>query len=142
MAKPQFQIRPREGYGPVDFGMSPSELKRLLGSERTYEEWMGGNLNDSLLYPGIIVQFDRCDASGPLEESGVDGLRLAVGSGAMLAGAPVFGQPVDEVLARLGPVEVERPSPYSWSVSQLGIGLDVDDEGLVDHVDLWQPADQ
>jgi hypothetical protein len=45
-------IYPNQGIGPIKFGMSPEEVKALMGIEEVYEPWMGGNRNDSLLYPG------------------------------------------------------------------------------------------
>ena len=61
-------INPRTGIGDIRFGMQRDEVIALLGSEQTWEEWMGGNLNDSLLYPGLILGFDAHDSYGPLPE--------------------------------------------------------------------------
>jgi hypothetical protein len=56
------EIIPKIGLGLLRFGMSPEQVRSLFEEPETYEEWMGGNLNDSLLYKG-------CDAYGPLAHS-------------------------------------------------------------------------
>ena len=57
------------GIGSISLGMSPAQVESILGRHHTYEEWMGGNLNDSLLYPGIVISFNHSDGSGPLDDS-------------------------------------------------------------------------
>jgi len=44
------EIIPDIGLGSMRFGMSPDEVVALMGEAQTYEDWMGGNLNDSLVY--------------------------------------------------------------------------------------------
>jgi hypothetical protein len=63
------EIVPLQGLGPIRFGMSPVEVRASFKSNEVYEDWMGGNLNDSILYSGIIFSFDRCDSQGPLPGS-------------------------------------------------------------------------
>ena len=46
--------------------MSPDEVVALMGEEQTYEDWMGGNLNDSLLYHHLIIGFDKYDGLSPV----------------------------------------------------------------------------
>jgi hypothetical protein len=62
-------VIPDVGIGPVRFGMSPAEVIACFPEEQKYEDWMGGNRNDSLLYHGLIFGFDRCDSVGPLAQS-------------------------------------------------------------------------
>jgi hypothetical protein len=76
------EIFPNIGLGPIRFGMNPSQVQAVLGSDRTYEPWMGGNLNDSQLYPGLIIGFDNCDDRGPLKD--VTGIKCR-----MVRAAPV-----------------------------------------------------
>lgn len=63
------EINPLYGIGEVKFGMHPSEVKEIMGDKLTWEEWMGGNLNDAIYYPGIVFIFDKCDDRGPLEDA-------------------------------------------------------------------------
>ncbi|HKN65015.1 MAG TPA: hypothetical protein VJW73_01980, partial [Gemmatimonadaceae bacterium] len=58
--------------------MTPAEVRAALGEPEGYEEWMGGNLNDSLLFHGLICGFDECDAYGPLSGSALCELRISV----------------------------------------------------------------
>lgn len=59
---------PHVGVGPVRFGMKRDDVLSVFGSKQTWEHWMGGNLNDSLFYPGIILYFDRYNSHEPLAE--------------------------------------------------------------------------
>lgn len=61
-------VIPKVGVGRVRFGMSPAEVAAVFPEEQRYEDWMGGNRNDSLLYQGIVFGFDRHDAQGPTAE--------------------------------------------------------------------------
>jgi len=45
------------GILPLRFGMKRNEVLALLGSQQTHESWMGGNLEDALYYPGLLVHF-------------------------------------------------------------------------------------
>ena len=40
------EIIPKVGIGPLHFGMNPDQVRALFAEEETYEDWMGGNLND------------------------------------------------------------------------------------------------
>ena len=62
-------VIPDVGIGPVRFGMSPAEVVACFPEEQKYEDWMGGNRNDSMLYHGLIFGFDSCDSVGPLAQS-------------------------------------------------------------------------
>ena len=62
-------IRPGEGIGPIHLGMRPNEIVSVFTEPQTYEEWMGGNLNDSLLFQGLILEFSACDSYAPLPDS-------------------------------------------------------------------------
>jgi hypothetical protein len=54
--------------------MTPTEVRTAVAETEVYEEWMGGNLNDSLTYRGLILQFDSCDAYGPLADAKLAGM--------------------------------------------------------------------
>ena len=63
------EVMPNIGVGPARFGMSPAEVLAHFPEGQKYEDWMGGNRNDSLLFHGLIFGFDRCDGFGPLADS-------------------------------------------------------------------------
>jgi hypothetical protein len=67
--EPAPEFRAYEGLGPIRLGMRPNEVKTILGRTLTWEPWMGGNLNDCLYYPGIILYFDKYNGVGPLEDA-------------------------------------------------------------------------
>ena len=54
----RMEVIPNIGIGPVRFGMSPAEALAAIPEGQKYEEWMGGNRNDSLLFHGLILGFD------------------------------------------------------------------------------------
>lgn len=62
-------IRPGIGMGPIILGMQPDIIHRVFPEPACYEDWMGGNLNDSLLFHGLILRFSACDSCTPLPES-------------------------------------------------------------------------
>jgi hypothetical protein len=64
----EFDLVPNERVGPAHFGLRPAQVTSVMGETELYEDWMGGNLNDSLLFRGLILGFDRCDANGPLPD--------------------------------------------------------------------------
>lgn len=49
--------------------MRPGEVLAVFGEPRVYEDWMGGNLNDSLFFHGLVFFFSDCDAYAPLPDS-------------------------------------------------------------------------
>ncbi|MEL4339744.1 hypothetical protein AAEH92_03360 [Shewanella xiamenensis] len=65
------EIYPNKGIGNIKFGMNPQDVKEIMGSDLVYQEWMGGNLNDTLFYSDLIVGFNDCDGDEPLPNSRV-----------------------------------------------------------------------
>ncbi len=65
----KLDIHPGEGIGLVRFGMRPAEVLALFSEPQVYEDWMGGNLNDALLFHGLLLHFNECNRSGPLPSS-------------------------------------------------------------------------
>src|SRR3954471_7199095 len=62
----RLEIVPGMGIGPVHRGMSPAQVLEAFPEDQQYEDWMGGNLNDALLFHGLVFTFDKCDSHGPL----------------------------------------------------------------------------
>jgi len=96
-----FEINPGVGVGPVTFGQSPSEVQAAMAEQQMYEDWMGGNLNDALLFQGLILGFDRCDARGPLPNSRLVEARLAGRPNTQIFSRPTADWTRDELLAFL-----------------------------------------
>lgn len=91
------EIFPCEGIGPIKFGMTPKEVENAIGIDQVYEEWMGGNLNDSLFYPGVIVGFSECNAKGPLSNSVVIEFRVNPSEHITLNGIPTTKLNVENI---------------------------------------------
>ena len=43
-------IYPLKGYGSILFGMTTNQVEKILGHDHPYEDWMGGNIENFLLY--------------------------------------------------------------------------------------------
>lgn len=76
------------GVGPLRLGMTVAEVLSKMTEDRQYEEWMGGNLNDSLCYPGILVRFDRTGRSEPPPSARLDGIQIRKRAELSLLGRP------------------------------------------------------
>ena len=96
------EIIPNIGLGSLRFGMSPKHVRSLLHEPETYEDWMGGNLNDSLLFKGLILEFDVCDAYGPLARSKFRGARIHKRDDLVIMGKSLFDWSKSAVIDRLG----------------------------------------
>jgi len=126
------EILPNIGLGPIRFGMNPSQVQAVPGPDRAYEPWMGGNLNDSLLYPGLIIGFDNCDGRGPLRDSKLVEFRINKEADVTFLGKPVFGMPEHGLLQSLArhKIRFER-NQSSYLLPDLHMELDFDDNGRV-----------
>jgi hypothetical protein len=65
----RIDILPGTGLGNVRLGMRLLQVVVALPEAQIYENWMGGNLNDALLFHGIRLHFDAYDAHSPLSTS-------------------------------------------------------------------------
>ena len=96
----RLDVQPGQGVGSIKFGMTPDEVIALFDETSVYEEWMGGNLNDSLLYHGMIFGFDRCDGSGPLKDSALGEVIVRERDDVSLYGKPMTMWTKPELLQR------------------------------------------
>jgi len=134
------EIKPKVGVGQAAFGMTPAEVKAILGAEAEWQEWMEGNLNDSLLYPGMIIGFDKYDAYGPLSYGRVREFRLHQDSSATLFGEKLMGMPGNRLLQSLranGHVVNEEHAGYLLVASQR-IAFDVDETDRICGAEIWE----
>ena len=67
------------GLGPIEPGMHPAQVRALLPEPHYFEPWMGGNLDDSLLYRGLVLEFSSSDGSEPPPDSHLVAVRLRAG---------------------------------------------------------------
>ncbi len=94
------EIKPSSGIGDVTLSSSPSEVKAVFG-EKLWEEWMDGNLNDTLYYKNIIIFFDKCDAYGPLTNAKIAEIQIYKGFNALLFGQNPFEMTALEIQSLL-----------------------------------------
>ena len=119
--------------------MGPAEIRGLFLETETYEEWMGGNLNDSLLYRGLILGFDACDAHGPLAHSHFAEVRLNRREDAVLWGKNLFAwtkASIEDHLQRNG-IPYELPDNGDLLVSSLSLAMSFDNSGGLEYVEMW-----
>ena len=126
------ELIPKVGLGQVRFGMRPSEVKTILGPGNHYELWMGGNLNDSLLYPGIIASFDKCDSRGPLNDSKLVEFRINRNANIQFLNKPVFEVTEQELLQTLerNNIKIEKRNGY-LVLPELNVELEPDENGKI-----------
>jgi hypothetical protein len=126
------EIIPNLGLGSLRFGMVPSEVQAVLGSCETYEPWMGGNLNDSLHYPGLIIGFDKCDGRGPVKDSKLVEFRINERADVTFLNKPIFGMPQEEFDQTLTQHNIRSERNLSsYLLPELHMELDLDERGRV-----------
>jgi len=98
---------------------------------------MGGNLNDSLLYPGLIVGFDKCDGRGPLNDSKLVEFRINEKADVTFLNRPIFGMLQNELLQRLTRHNIRSERNLSsYVLPDLHMEVDLDDQGRVTWVEF------
>jgi len=97
----RLEIHPGEGIGPVRLGMRPAEVLAIFLEPQVYEEWMGGNLNDALLFHGLRLHFSDCDARAPLPNSTLNWIVIHQREDTYLFGRPVGEWRKDAVVREL-----------------------------------------
>jgi hypothetical protein len=133
------ELEPGKGLGPIKFGMSPKEVMTIMGDEQVYEPWMGGNLNDSLLYPGIIIRFDSCNSKGPLDNSKVEEFQIAESfSDVQFKGLNIFKKSQREIEELLTKHKMPYGSnEYCINLDSIGLEFGLNGDKNIDFVSLW-----
>ena len=135
-------ILPWIGLGPLRFGMKPSEVRCAFKECHVYEEWMGGNLNDSLLYRGLILQFDKCDAYGPLEDSRFDGVKAKARKDIWLFGKRLASWTRNDLTSYVDEMKwIRQDGPEGdLDIVDLAVGFGFDAEGHINIIELGEPG--
>jgi hypothetical protein len=133
------EIELGKGIGPIRFGMTPAEVRAAFPEREAYEDWMGGNLNDALPYPGMIVGFDGCDARGPLADARVCELIVQGRRDLTLDGVPLHAWTRDRLRARFAllDVPVEDDALGNLFVARRGVSFGFDAGGRVEGLQMW-----
>ena len=133
------EIIPKVGIGPLCFGMTPGQVRTLFSEPETYEDWMGGNLNDSILYRGLIIEFDLCDALGPLASSKFREVHLHRREDAILWGKYILDWCKSDAIDYLesNGIVYRLSNCGDLSVPQSSLALSFDDLDRLEHLEMW-----
>jgi len=133
------EIIPKVGIGPLRFGMSPDQVRALFPEQETYEDWMGGNLNDSILYRGLIIGFDLCDTWGPLARSKFREIRLHRRQDAILWGKNILDWCKADATDFLesGGFASRLSNLGDLSIPQSSLVLSFDVVDRLEHLEMW-----
>jgi len=103
---------------------------------------MGGNLNDSLLYHGLVLGFDKCDAHGPLPDSSFVDVWIRGRPDVILWGKPLSDWTREAVEAHLlqRKITYEATKLFGINIPSLALGLDFEPDGRIESADISSPA--
>jgi hypothetical protein len=133
----RLDIHPGEGIGPIRLGMRPAEVRAILQEPKVYEDWMGGNLNDALLFHGLRLHFSDCDARAPLPDSALNWIVIHQREDAYLFDRPVSEWTKDAVVSELRARGYDVQTPLNGDVEVARqIGMSFDDEGRLIWVEM------
>ena len=134
----QLEIVPSIGIGPVTRGMSPAQVLEAFPEKQRYEEWMGGNLNDSLLFHGLIFTFDKCSSSGPLPDARLEQITVHQREDATLYGKRINQWDKPHILGRLRQEGHAVDEMDNKCLGIMGIlELDFAESGELDWVEIY-----
>jgi hypothetical protein len=133
------EIYPNKGIGGIEFGMNPAAVKEIMGSDSAYEEWMGGNLNDTLFYTDLIIGFNDCDEDEPLPNSQVVEFRANASDRIKFNGV-ALAELSRETLASMIVQEVKATLDKNQDVifRDLGVSFGFNENGTVCILEMWQ----
>lgn len=119
--------------GILSLGQKPSEVMDLLGAPTAREDWMGGNLNEAITYPGLLLLFDECDATAPLPDSQLELVQAVDSSGLMVLGRRMNEWDNNKLQSRLTDEgwHVVRENHATLVLPEIGVGFSFDARGLV-----------
>jgi len=134
-----FEVQPGIGVGSIRFGMRPTTVRRSLPEATLYEAWMGGNLNDALLFHGLRLHFDACDLHGPLSSSGLNLIVIHQREDAILFERSCFEWTRDSVQVELQSRQLEFKLERSGDILvAAGMSLSFDRESRLTWIEMEQ----
>lgn len=128
-------------FGPLSYGMNPAEVRKLLQETEVYEDWMGGNRNDSILLHCLIIEFDRCDGRGPLPDSRFVGAIIRLRPDVTLLGEPLFSLTREQTMEYLRQAKitfVEHAGGSFYSKTH-GFSLEFNADNSFEYIDIFEP---
>jgi len=129
-----------QGIGSVQFNMTPLDVQSRFGNKYRGEEWMGGNLNDSLLYGDLILTFDEYDSTGPISNSKLVFIKANASSQILLQGIALSAITREELLSKslLGHFG-EKNHNLHVEFEKLGLQFNFDADGKLNEFYMWEP---
>ncbi|MFO0808009.1 MAG: hypothetical protein U0746_05260 [Gemmataceae bacterium] len=125
----RLDIHPGQGIGPIRHGMRPAEVLAVFPEPQVYEDWMGGNLNDALLFQGLCLHFSDYDDRAPLSNGTLNRVVTYQREDACLFGRPVGEWTKDALIRELRAREYDVQMPPNGDVEvpqQIGMSFDED----------------
>jgi hypothetical protein len=136
--KERLDIHPGQGIGPIRHGMTPDQVLAVFSEPRVYEDWMGGNLNDALLFHGLRLHFSECDSRTPLPTSLLDWIVIHQREDAFLFGRQVREWDRDGILQELRSRGYHPETPPNGDVDLPNqLGMSFDDNGRLVWVEVY-----
>lgn len=131
-----YEIVIKKSVGPVKFGMSPTEVKSILGEELYYEDWMGGNLESFLYYRGILIGFRGEVDDKPKENSKVCMFQLRSSLKPVLFGLDLSGMTKTEIIEAFKSMHYKHKelNPLVITVPSIYIQLTFNEKELLEEV--------
>jgi hypothetical protein len=129
-------IIPHVGIGGLRFGTKRDEIRAILGSDQTWEAWMGGNLNDSLFYPGIILFFDKYDSHGPMVNGRLVQIAVSSEYPCKLFGCEMKNVTRNFVVSSIAPSEHSRFPPHYFRSEELEMHFFFKPDGALSNLSL------
>jgi hypothetical protein len=110
--------------------MTPAEVLGVFDEPQLYEFWMGGNLNDSLIFHGLVFRFDKCDGHGPLPDGRLCEIEVHTREDAVLFDRPMTEWTWNEMMEELRLRGYLADSPaFEDSQVPYHLGMDFDTTG-------------
>jgi hypothetical protein len=117
--------------------MRPVEVFAAFPESQVYEDWMGGNLNDALLFQGLRLHFTECDSNAPLPDSRLEWIVIHQRSDACLFDRPVGEWTKESVLRELVTRGYDAQTPANGDVDVPGqLGLSFEDDARLVWVEI------
>jgi hypothetical protein len=118
--------------------MRPAEVLAVFHEPQVYENWMGGNLNDALLFQGLRLHFSECDSRAPLPDSTLNWIVIHQRPDAYLFSRPVGEWTKDSVLQELQARGYCAQTPPNGDVDVYRkLGLSFEDDGRLVWVEVY-----
>ena len=133
------RLLPKVGLEDVRFGMIPSEVLKTFNERQQYEDWMGDNLNDSLLFHGIIFGFDECNSFGPLSNARLQEIRIFDRKDLILWGKQITQWNKTSLKQYLDDNKIwyQEEVNGDWSCNYLWLALSFDKTQQLEYVEMW-----